>query len=227
MTSAFPPVSAIADVLALWGAEGALSPPLAPIAPAGSVVAGRARTLRIVAADTGPGLAPLYDLLSDDLTGCVLFLAGAQAVGAAVWGEILSTAAATRNAAAVLIDGAARDRPDVVAAGVPVYARDERVVGPAGRAHVEAVDVAVTIDGTEIAPDDGIVVDATGCVRVVGAQWQSVMEGAARYAAAEDEVLRALESGEPLSSAYRLKKVAVDELRRRAARGTEVMAGPS
>ena len=54
----------------------------------------------------------------------------------------------------------------------------------------------------------------TGCVRIPQAQVDEVLEAARADAAAEALVVQALESGEPLTSAYLHKKTVVDELRR-------------
>src|SRR6187549_1344723 len=96
-----PPASAIADVLALWGGDGALTPPLQPIVAGARPVIGAARTIALASGPSGPGLAPLYDVLGDSLAGEVLVIAGAHTVHGAVWGEILATAAAAAGAVAV------------------------------------------------------------------------------------------------------------------------------
>ncbi|MEZ5251855.1 MAG: hypothetical protein R2713_22420 [Ilumatobacteraceae bacterium] len=72
------PVSAVADVLALWGYDGWLTPPLAPVVRSASVVRGRALTVQVAAGDTGPGLAGIYDVLSGDLADRVVVIAGAE-----------------------------------------------------------------------------------------------------------------------------------------------------
>lgn len=207
-----PPVSALADVLALWQRDGWLTPPLSPVVGAAEPVQGRARTVQLVAGDSGPGLAPLFDVLSNDLTGQVLVIAGALAVDAAVWGEILTAAAQQQGAVAVLVHGAVRDRPDMQRLGLPVYAALERAVGPNGTAHVASIDEPVQIDGTTVTPGDIVVVDPTGCVRIAG-DAAAVLDGAARYAAGEQRVVAAIAVGSALTSAYLYKKSIVDELR--------------
>ena len=87
------------------------------------------------------------------------------------------------------------------------------VGGPNGRAHVVGVDVEACVGGVVIDPDDHVVADATGCVRIRAARLGEVLGAARRYAAAEQQANDALTAGEPLSSAYRFKKSAVDELR--------------
>lgn len=212
MTDVLAPVSAVADVLALWGYDGWLTPPLVPVVRGSSVVCGRALTVQVTAGDAGPGLAGIYDVLSGDLTDRVVVIAGARPVAGAVFGEILAAAADGRGAVGVLVDGWVRDRDDMEAIGMPVLAAGERVVGPNGTAHLSGVDTDVTIDGVLVASGDTIVIDGSGCVRVPAAVADRVLDGARRYAAAEALVAVALAEGEPLTSAYRHKKSAVAEL---------------
>ena len=212
MTDVLAPVSAVADVLALWGYDGWLTPPLAPVVRSASVVRGRALTVQVAAGDTGPGLAGIYDVLSGDLADRVVVIAGAEEVPGAVFGEILAAAADGQGAVGVLVEGWVRDRVDMEAIGMPVLARGERVVGPNGGAHLVAVDTEVTIDQVVVASGDTIVIDGSGCVRVPAAVADRVLDGARRYAAAEELVSLALAEGEPLTSAYRHKKSAIAEL---------------
>lgn len=208
------PVSAICDVLALRSDDGCLTPTLVPIVAAPAPAIGRARTVTITHDSTGNGMAPIFDVLSDDLTGCVLVVSGAVAVPGAVWGEILTRAAQQQGATAVLIDGWVRDRPAMATIGLPIYACGDRVAGPNGLAHVIAVGKPVLIGAVTVEPDDLIVVDGTGCVRVRAADAEAVLPAADRYAAAEDLVVKALIEGETLATAYRHKKAITDELGR-------------
>ncbi len=102
----------------------------------------------------------------------------------------------------------------MAAIGLPVYAGREAVVGPAGLADVVSVDEAVEIDGVRIGPEDRLVIDAGGCVRLRSGEVAEVLDAADRYAAAEQAVLEALCAGEPLHEAYRFKQSVVTELRR-------------
>ena len=207
-----PPVSAIADVLALWGLDGWLTPPLIPMVAAPVAISGRALTVQLAHGATGPGLSPIYDVLSADLTGRVVLLAGARPVHGAVFGEILAGAAHQQGASAVLVDGWVRDRTDMLTIGLPVLAAGERVVGPNGAAHLMSVGEPVLVDDVSIATDDLIVVDPAGCVRVPAALADDVLDASARYAAAEVLVAEALSAGELLADAYRHKRAVLAEL---------------
>jgi regulator of RNase E activity RraA len=214
------PVSAIADVLALWGMDGWLTPPLTPVVAASTVVSGRALTVQLAHDTSGPGLSPIYDVLSADLRDRVVVIAGARPVPGAVFGEILAGAAHQQGAVGVLVDGWVRDRDDMDAIGLPVLAAGERVVGPNGTAHLLSVGETVSIesfgdrdgDGVSVATDDVIVIDPSGCVRIPAARADDVLDAAARYAAAEVLVAEALVAGEPLAAAYRHKRAMLAEL---------------
>ncbi len=213
-----PPVSAIADVLALWGMDGWLTPPLTPVVAASAAVSGRALTVQLAHDTSGPGLSPIYDVLSADLRDRVVVIAGARPVPGAVFGEILAGAARQQGAAGVLVDGWVRDRDDMTAIGLPVLAVGERVVGPNGCAHLLSVGEPVSIESfgdavaVTVATDDVIVIDPSGCVRIPADRADDVLDAAGRYAAAEVLVAAALAAGEPLATAYRHKRAMLAEL---------------
>lgn len=204
----------MADVAALWGHDGWLTPPLRPVVGASAPAAGRARTVRLEVSETGPGMAKAFDLLSHDLTGEVVVWTGVGDAPGATWGEILSVAARGQGATAVLVDGAVRDVDEMTAAGLPVYASRTAVVGPNGMVHAVEIDVPVVIGDVQICAGDTIVVDASGCMRLSSDHADELMSAATRYAAGEGALLAALGDGEPLNSAYLHKKRAVDALRR-------------
>ena len=207
-----PPVSAIADVLALGGFDGWLTPPLLPIVAPVEPRMGTALTIELRAESPGSGLSPLHQLVSHDLRDHVVVIAGARAIGGAVWGEIMSRAANQQGATAVLLDGIARDASAMAEEGLPVYAAELAVVGPAGRASIVRMGEAVDIGGVSVAPGDAVIVDASGAVRLATSQRDGVLDAARAYAAAEEKVMAALAAGEPLVEAYRFKKHVVDEL---------------
>lgn len=208
-----PSSTAIADVLALAGRPGAVSPPLVYIAGDAPVL-GVAVTVHMA---PGPGaeggaFEPLYDLLSSDLCGSVVVVGGAAEVPDAVWGEILSRAAALAGADGVLIDAAVRDRQRLQREGVAVWGGPAATVGAVGAVHVEAISVPVTIGEVLIQPGDTVVMDEDGAVVLASRDAEEILDRARRYAEAEDQVLGALTAGETLSEAYRYKRAVRAEL---------------
>lgn len=211
MTMNMAPVSAIADVLALIGRDGWLTPPLQPIVACATPTRSRAKTFRLEMSDNGPGLTALYEALSTDLTGCAVVIE-ARLVEGAIWGEILATAAKSSGAVAAIVGGSVRDRSSILAIDLPLYAEREIVVGPVGKAHVAEVGCALTIGSITICQEDVIVGDSSGCVRIPFAVAADVLDAALAYAAAEQDTLDALHRGEPLTTAYLYKKRAVKEI---------------
>jgi regulator of RNase E activity RraA len=207
-----PPVAAIADVLALRGRRGWLTPPLRPIVAPPVPVTGHAITVELRAEPAGRGLGELHELLSRDLRGAVVVVAGASAVAGAVWGEILSSAAQHAGAIAVLVHGAVRDRAAMAAGGFPVYAVEECVVGPAGRVSVATVGAPVTLDGVGVDPGDTIVADGGGALCLPAGSARQALGDAVRYAEAEAAVLRDLGRGAVLQAAYGRKRTVVEQL---------------
>jgi 4-hydroxy-4-methyl-2-oxoglutarate aldolase len=208
-----PASSCIADVLQLHDRRGWLSPPLVRVAGGPGAVAGPATTVQLRVGPDGPGLGPLQTVLSGDLAGRVVVLAGAQGVADAVWGEILSLAAAGRGALAAVVDGRARDRTAIEAMAFPVWALGEATAGPYGMAHVTSVGEPVVVAGVEIADGDVVVVDDGGVVALPAASADHVLAAARIYADGEDAVVAALRDGEPLVDAYRHKKAGVERVR--------------
>ena len=210
--------SAIADVLALKGWSGWLTPPLQPVVAARCPVVGEAVTMRIERRDVSaggdaPDFTPMYDVLSGDHAGKVLVIAGAVDVGGAVWGEILAHSARQAGFAAIALDGFVRDLGALHDLALPIYASGTAVVGPQGRAHVSAVNADVVINGVTVSPGDTIVLDDSGCVCLRSTISSDVLSAAALYQRAEEEVLGALAAGERITSAYKYKSSAVARLK--------------
>ena len=210
--------SAIADVLALKGRSGWLTPPLQPVVAARCPVVGEAVTMRIERRDVSaggdaPDFTPMYDVLSGDHPGKVLVIAGAVDVGGAVWGEILAHSARQAGFAAIALDGFVRDLGALHDLALPIYASGTAVVGPQGQAHVSAVNVDVVINGVTVSPGDTIVLDDSGCVCLQSTISSDVLSAAALYERAEEEVLGALAAGERITSAYKYKSSAVARLK--------------
>lgn len=204
-----PPTTAVADVLALRGRRGWLSPPLRLVVPTKAAVAGVVRTVTLRPGRRGFG--PLYDLLSEDLTGRVLVVS-TPSDDAAVWGALLSTAAAQVGLTAVLVDGPVRDVPECCNLAVPLWASATRTVGPAGGLEVVAVDMSVRVGGVTVAPGDTVVVDDDGVVALPSPDADDIVSDATTYAQAEEQVVTALRAGVPLRDAYHLKATTVANL---------------
>lgn len=203
-----PPTTAVADVLALRRRVGWLSPPLRQFVP-GSPTLGAATTVTL---GEGPGgFGPLYALLSGDLTGQIIVVS-APSDDVAVWGELLTAAAAGRGAVAILVAGAVRDVADCVDFGVPIWARTQATVGPAGGLEIAAIGDPVNVGSTTVHDGDAVLLDADGVVATRPDDADELFTAAHAYADAETHVADALAAGVPLQEAYEHKAAVVARL---------------
>jgi len=213
MISPLPPSTTLADVLLLHGTPGCLTPPLHTVAAPRRPLCGRAVTVQMAPGAVDGGFDPLYALLSQDLDGAVLVIAGMAAIPGAVWGQILSRAAQRRGALGAVIDGAVRDVALLDGERLPVWAASEHTAGAPGLAHVFATGATVHIGATPIDEGDLILADAAGAVRLPGADAHLLLSQAQDLAAAEDRLLADLAAGLRLTDAYHHKKAAQAAIR--------------
>ena len=112
----------------------------------------------------------------------VIICAVGGSMRAAVWGELLSTAAQSRGSAGVIVDGAVRDVVKMSQMKFPCFARGTSVYDSLNRQRVIDLDVPVEIDTVRFAPGDLVIADVDGVVvvprhvedEVIGKAWQKV-----------------------------------------------------
>ncbi|HKE77897.1 MAG TPA: 4-carboxy-4-hydroxy-2-oxoadipate aldolase/oxaloacetate decarboxylase [Solirubrobacteraceae bacterium] len=154
------------------GRRGLVDVPLVQVVP-GSRAAGPARTVRCGQADN----LMVHAAMASLQPGEVLVLTMPTPEPVALVGDLLATQAKARGAAAILVDAAVRDVEDLVALGLPIWARYVRIRG-ADKATVGELDVPVTVGGTTINPGDVVVLDADGAAVVEQERMSEVLEGA-------------------------------------------------
>ncbi len=143
------------------------------------------------------------DYTSDDFTvGAMIDAARAgdvivvDAGGAecSTWGGMASLAAKLKGVAGLMVDGAVRDLEEMIEFEFPVFSRHMTPTTGRLRLRVEAINVAVVIDGVAVAPGDIIAADGTGAVCLPGGRAEEITilaEGLARDDASAVEDLRA------------------------------------
>jgi len=143
------------------------------------------------------------DYTSDDFTvGAMIDAARAgdvivvDAGGAecSTWGGMASLAAKLKGVAGLMVDGAVRDLEEMIEFEFPVFSRHMTPTTGRLRLRVEAINVAVVIDGVAVAPGDIIAADGTGAVCLPGGRAEEITllaEGLAQDDAAAVEDLRA------------------------------------
>ena len=87
-------------------------------------------------------------------------------VRAAVWGELLSTAAKNAGCVGAVVDGTVRDVAKMTDMGFPVFARGRYVYDAMHRPKVVDLDVEVEISGVRLRPGEIVIADRDGVVVV-------------------------------------------------------------
>jgi regulator of RNase E activity RraA len=132
---------------------------LKPFHKLDGVMAGRALTVR-----TRPGdnqfIHRALDLVQP---GDVIVVDGGGYEGRALVGEIMTSVAASRGAAGIVIDGAIRDAGAIGRSSFPCFARSAIHLGPY-KDGPGAINVAVTVGGMVVGPGDIVMGDEDGVV---------------------------------------------------------------
>jgi 4-hydroxy-4-methyl-2-oxoglutarate aldolase len=136
----------------------------------------------------------VHAALSQAVPGEILVLTMPEPAPVSMVGELVAIQAAYRQVAAILVDAAVRDVEELVAIGLPIWARWIRASG-ATKDRVGAINAAVTVGGTKINPGDIVVLDADGGVVVPAGEWESTLEAAFERVARENEARERYRSG--------------------------------
>ena len=168
-------------------------------------LAGRAKTTLWV--DMDHAAENPYELELRAVDACspddVFIAACGGSTRSAVWGELLSTAAASRGCAGAILDGLVRDTERIRAMGFPVFARGTSPYDSQNRQRVVDLDVVVEIGGVRIAPGDLVIADADGVVVVPREVEEDVIRHAWSKVHTESEIRAAIASGTSAAEAYR------------------------
>jgi regulator of RNase E activity RraA len=198
----------VSDVSGRWaGAPGLL--PVSGLAP-GHVVAGPALTVR-----TRPGdNLVVHKALDLARTGEVLVVAAGGHTDRAVLGGLMGQYAATRGLAALVVDGAVRDRSALLRWAPPVFAAGISHLGPYKDGPGE-LRGTVAVAGLPVSDGDLVVADEDGIAVIPRGRCDELLAAAEAKRAAEEEETRAIAAGtwdrSWLDAALRLQDVALPE----------------
>lgn len=178
----------VSDVSGRWaGAPGLL--PVTPLAP-GQVVAGAALTVR-----TRPGdNLVVHKALDLARRGEVLVVAAGGYTDRAVVGGLMGQYAATRGLAALVVDGAVRDRSALLRFAPPVFAAGISHLGPFKDGPGE-LRGTVSVGGLAVTDGDLIVADEDGIAIIPRGRCDELLAAAEAKRAAEEEESRAIAAG--------------------------------
>lgn len=179
----------VATVYEAAGRSGLIDIPLVQLI-AGSKVAGPART---VCCGQGDNLM-VHAVMEQILPGEILVLTMPEPAPVALIGELLATQALIRQAAGLLVDASVRDREELQALGLPIWARWIRVRG-ATKTQRGTINEPVTVGGTTIAPGDLVLLDADGAMALSAARASAVLEAAHARVQSEAALRAQLQAG--------------------------------
>lgn len=169
------------------------------------VVVGRALPVRVADA-AGPPAEPYrlqLEAIDSLQPGQVMVVAVEGRHYAALWGELMSTAARARGTEGVVTDGLVRDSRKVMAMEYPVFARGCCPLDSKGRLEVIEYGSAVDCGGVRVEPGDLVFGDLDGIVAVPRASAQEVVRLALTKVAGENAVRSALAAGMSTREAFR------------------------
>jgi len=126
--------------------------------------------------------------------GDVIVVDAGGEVTTAIIGEIMTTLAAKRKVAGMVIDGAVRDSGALARNSFPVYARGVSHRGPYKDGPGE-INVPISIGGMVVNPGDIVVGDDDGFVAVSQADAPALIALAWKKAKEEDATLKAIAKG--------------------------------
>jgi 4-hydroxy-4-methyl-2-oxoglutarate aldolase len=191
----------VATVHEAAGRVGVVDLALTQVVP-GSRVAGPART-----ALCGPGdNTMVHAAVAHAQPGDVLVLTSTEPAPIALVGELIATQAQARGVAGILVDGAIRDLDELVAIGLPIWARFVRASGGT-KEIVGQLDVAVVVGGTQIRPGDLVVLDCDGAMALSGGRVEEVLPLALERAEREQAARQRYLAGELSYDAHGLRRL--------------------
>ncbi len=139
----------------------------------------------------------------DQLRPGDVYLASGGDMRCAYWGEILTAAAKSRQAAGAVIDGYHRDTPMVLDQNWPVFSRGRYAQDSSVRTKVIDYRCPIEVGGVWINPDDLIFADQDGVVVIPKELEAEVIERALEKARGEKLVRREIEAGLSATDAFR------------------------
>jgi 4-hydroxy-4-methyl-2-oxoglutarate aldolase len=157
----------------------------------GSRAAGPARTVACAQDDN----LMVHAAMAELEPGEVLVLTMPEPKPVALVGELLATQARARRAAAILVEASVRDRDELVAIGLPIWARWVRIRG-AVKETPGTIGTPVRVGGATIRQGDVLVLDSDGVAVIEHERLDAVFEASLARAEAERAKRIKLQQGE-------------------------------
>ncbi len=171
------------------GLEGAMAAEIMPLHYK-MKVAGTAMTVECQPGDN----LTIHKAIAIAEAGSVLVISCKGYTDRGVFGELFATSCMARGIAGVVIDGACRDKEDLIDMNFPVFSKG---VNPNGtrKEICGAINVPIVCGGIQVNPGDIIVGDSDGVVRIAKENAAEVLEKAKAKKAKETELKPLLAAG--------------------------------
>jgi 4-hydroxy-4-methyl-2-oxoglutarate aldolase len=161
--------------------------------PAEPAMAGTALTVKVVPGDN----LIIHKAIAMAEPGDVLVVDGDGYTGTAYLGELMAASCRANGLAGIVVDGAVRDRAELVEMGFPVYARGVHPQGPF-KQDPGSINVTVSVGDVTVDPGDIVVGDGDGVAVVPPEDADAVLADAREKMAAEGDLRERVEDGEYL-----------------------------
>ena len=180
-----------------------------PLAAGQPRLVGRAFTLRFVPAREDLATpaswgAPISTRAAIEAmpAGCIAVVGALGCTSAGIFGDILCARMARRGVAALVTDGVIRDRPGVLATGLPVWCQG--TAAPSSVTGLTFVGWQEPIDcgGVAVFPNDVVVVDDDGAVLIPAALLDGVLAAAQDQELLETWIMDQVQQGAALPGLY-------------------------
>ena len=127
-------------------------------------------------------------------------------IGAATFGDIVVYRMVARGVAGIVTDGAVRDKPGLIASGMPIWTSAITAPPPAARHMLADMQQPISCGGVAVFPGDVIVADADGIVVVPAGLAEEVAAGAVEQERLDEWQLEQVKRGVALSALTPLPK---------------------
>lgn len=167
----------------------------------GRVICGPAFTVKYI--PVGLEKKTVGDFLDDVPEGAVVVIDNAGRDFCTVWGDIMSFYAEMKGVAGTVIDGVCRDVKVVKELDYPIYTKGCYMVTGKDRVQIESVNQPVTVSNLQVCPEDLIMCDDNGSLRIPKEKAEEVLRIAQEIETKEAGILAALKAGSTLAEARR------------------------
>ncbi|MCX8279053.1 RraA family protein [Phyllobacterium sp. 0TCS1.6C] len=186
--------------LGLWGYLEGIS--LLGALPAGEVVCGPAVTVLFEPSDRKGEPQDVYHNAIDNTPEGGILVCDASCADGACSGELMSTGAKTRGAAATIVNGTVRDLAQVRALGYPLFGTAVSPVGVTGKKEPKKSQVPLKFGRVVINPGDVIFADIDGVVVIAKDRVRDVADAADELGRNEAAARQRILAGEKLQSIW-------------------------